>query len=361
MAYLLNEANHIVVEVGSYQTKAIRNTVDPNQLPSVIIPTRAGILKGNSEKEAQGQAGSPSSDQNGSSVTPEKNGDEKKDEDSLKEKENGQSAPKKTNYVFGEALENVDPSQLSKTFNLLEDNRVTDWEAFSAFCKYILVKGLGVNIPHNQCAIVFSIPVGWSKGDMEALTQILFENINTPALMIVEQPLLALYGDGDTTGLVIDFGHTKTTVVPVIDSIIIEHAIRTIDVGGRDVTNYLAGLLKEDERIMSAADGKLDDGFVQALKESGLIEFKTATPLPQDNAQNTDDVEFEYSGIKYPLGDWRYQAAKILVDSTMIPGKETNDRLVDAIKQSILLCDHTKRVSLWEGIHLVGGSSQFKG
>ena len=79
--------------------------------------------------------------------------------------------------------------------------------------------------------------------DMAA--QIFFETFNVPALQISIQAVLALYASGRTTGLVLDSGDGVTHTVPVFEGYAAHHAIRRIDLAGRDVTDYLKTLLRK--------------------------------------------------------------------------------------------------------------------
>lgn len=49
-----------------------------------------------------------------------------------------------------------------------------------------------------------------SQDDREQLAQLAFEVFNVSGLFFADQALLSLYSVGKSTGLVIDFGHTKT-------------------------------------------------------------------------------------------------------------------------------------------------------
>ena len=56
----------------------------------------------------------------------------------------------------------------------------------------------------------------WShtpQDDREQLAQLAFEVFNVSGLFFADQALLSLYAVGKSTGLVVDFGHTKTGAV----------------------------------------------------------------------------------------------------------------------------------------------------
>lgn len=75
---------------------------------------------------------------------------------------------------------------------------------------HILFKELGIKKARNEHPVLFTVPVHWNKLELERLTQEAFENLNVPGLYIAPQPLLALYGCGAVTGVVVDIGHNTT-------------------------------------------------------------------------------------------------------------------------------------------------------
>jgi actin-related protein len=66
---------------------------------------------------------------------------------------------------------------------------------------------LGCRRVTNNSPVIMGIPEDWSKRERERITQILFEQLNAPAIMMVDQALLAAYGVGTTTGIVVDIGY----------------------------------------------------------------------------------------------------------------------------------------------------------
>ncbi len=73
----------------------------------------------------------------------------------------------------------------------------------------------------------------------ERAAQLFFETFRCPALFFSPQATLSLYATGRTTGVVLDVGDGVAHAVPVYQGLAIPSAVTRIDVGGRDVTNYL--------------------------------------------------------------------------------------------------------------------------
>ena len=56
--------------------------------------------------------------------------------------------------------------------------------------------------------------------------------------------LNALYSEALTSGLILECGEGLSTCVPVVDGYVVSNGIQRLDVGGRDVNEYLMELLK---------------------------------------------------------------------------------------------------------------------
>ena len=72
----------------------------------------------------------------------------------------------------------------------------------------------------------------------------IFEVFNIPAFYMASQPVLALYSSGKTTGLVIDSGDGISSAVPIYEGYALPYSIKTLNIGGRDISDYFISLLK---------------------------------------------------------------------------------------------------------------------
>ena len=80
----------------------------------------------------------------------------------------------------------------------------------------------------------------------EKMTQTMFETFNVPAMYVSMQSILLMYAAaGRTSGLMYESGDGVTHLVPIYEGCALQNAIVRLDLGGRDLTEYLTKLMFE--------------------------------------------------------------------------------------------------------------------
>ena len=92
--------------------------------------------------------------------------------------------------------------------------------------------------------------------------QLVFESLESPSLYITNTATLSLYTSGRETGLVVDAGHNGVDVVPVYESVVLNHASQRVPVGGHMLTLRLQALLQ------STAGCTVDEEVCRKVKEA---------------------------------------------------------------------------------------------
>ena len=77
----------------------------------------------------------------------------------------------------------------------------------------------------------------------EMMCQVMFEKYGFDGVYVAIQAVLALYAQGLSSGVVVDSGDGVTHIVPVYESVVLNHLTKRLDVAGRDVTRHLINLL----------------------------------------------------------------------------------------------------------------------
>ena len=91
--------------------------------------------------------------------------------------------------------------------------------------------------------------------------------------------LNALYSEGLTSGIVFECGEGLSSCVPIVDGYVLNQSIQRLDLGGRDVNEYLMQLLKPKVFFSTSFERE----FARDIKEQCCF------LRPSKNSQETSD------------------------------------------------------------------------
>ena len=167
--------------------------------------------------------------------------------------------------------------------------------------------------------------------------------------------VLSLYSHGSTTGIVIDCGYSSTTTIPIENGYPLPGGIKKLDIGGRDISNYLLKLLQEkgynydDSHINLINDIKEKTGFValdyeREIEKGNLNELTYGLP----------------DGNVIKLGTERFKCAEALFQPNLIGLEAPN--VMENLETSVF-CDENVEGSYVFGVNqlITGGGSFFPG
>ncbi|KAJ1884136.1 centractin- actin- protein of the dynactin complex [Kickxella alabastrina] len=244
----------------------------------------------------------------------------------------------------------------------LEHGVVTDWEDMEKIWSYIYNDELKT-LSEEHPVLLTEAPLNPSA-NREQAAQIFFETFNVPAFYTSIQAVLSLYASGRTTGVVLDSGDGVSHAVPVFEGFALPHAIRRMDVAGRDVTEYLQVLLqKAGYNLYTSAEKEI----VRQVKEKICYVALDAAKEEKDmgsvsgggDGRARSDVFKLPDGHLINLGNERFRATEILFQPDIIgleyPGVH------QIVADSISRADIDLRRSLYANIVLSGGTTLTRG
>ena len=166
----------------------------------------------------------------------------------------------------------------------------------------------------------------------EKMTEIMFETYKAPGLYVAIQAVLALYASGRTTGMVLDAGDGVTHTVPVYEGFAVSHAIRRLDIAGRDLTEYMQRLLMQRGYSFSTS---AEFQLVREIKEKMCFVLPTRDHQPPKKGLKQ---KYELpSGEEVIIDEERYLCPEPLFNPQLI-GKEAFG-IHDMAYATIMRCD----------------------
>ncbi|KAJ9078470.1 hypothetical protein DSO57_1006250 [Entomophthora muscae] len=260
-----------------------------------------------------------------------------------------------------------------KVFDTLNEDGIIDWSCLKLLLIHLLACELEIALDDNDSALLVAVPLSWPKVDLEHLSQLCFENLNSPALFILPQPLATLYGYGVSNGLVVDIGYSSTKLTPIIDCCVIGYGHSTLAFGTKDFDELLLEYILGNTELQSTfSEVKLDLDLVQYLREAGYLSFIKKEGVLNDGssrvspsksnfdlAQNT--VKIEYNGTTIQVKEALLEVSECVFATSLKNMPSLAQQLIDGIFQAIERCDPEKRSLLWDNIALSGGFSCAKG
>ena len=237
---------------------------------------------------------------------------------------------------------------LSLTYPV-ERGTVTDWSNMEKIYDHIFKHELRVN--SNEHPIMLAETPLNPKASREKTTELMFETFHSPALFIANSGTLLLHSTGCTTGVAVSSGEGVTYAVPVYDGHSIPHATIRLDLGGRDLTQYLTKLLAQHGCL------KVEREVVNDIKTVCYmaLDFECETKLASGTGLETRYMLPD--GRTIFLNDQRFRCPEALFQPSLV-GKQCPG-LHQCCYDSIVKSESDIRKDLFANIVVSGGSTMF--
>merc|ERR1712146_615568 len=172
----------------------------------------------------------------------------------------------------------------------------------------------------------------------------MFETSNVPAMYVAIQAVLSLYASGRTTGVVMDSGDGVSHTVPVYEGYALPHAIKRLDLAGRDLTEYMMRILTERGHSFSTS---AEQEIVREMKEKPCyiaLDFDRELKRATETAESEKTFELPDGGL-VTLGSERFRCPEVLFQPSFV-GKESSG-VHEIVYQSIMKSDVDLRRDLY--------------
>lgn len=149
-----------------------------------------------------------------------------------------------SNFLFGAQL----TDSAARVHEMFRVNgsvfEYTNWDDVELMWLYAMDR-MQLDFSCIENPLLLTEPFYGSSKHKETMTEILFEKLGFPALQFQKAPVLAAYGYGDSTGLVVDIGEQGVQVVPVVDGYLMEHAMQKVAyMSGKKASAFLTDTVK---------------------------------------------------------------------------------------------------------------------
>lgn len=235
----------------------------------------------------------------------------------------------------------------------IEHGVVTNWDDMEALWHYIFKEKLDISSKDRN--VVLTEPSVNPTINREKMVQIMFETFEASGVSVINQPLLALYASGRTSGLVLDCGFGLTQVVPVLEGHVVSEGIVTSKLAGNNLTLHMAEMMSQRGGFSFHSNAMTEDA--DALKKMCCYVAQNFDQELRDIAEKSYNLPHGEIIKSINLGSERIKCPEGLFKPYLLGTDESG--VHEKIYHSILKCDRNIHEVIYANIVLAGGSTLF--
>ncbi|KAH8740810.1 BRG1/brm-associated factor 53A [Cryptosporidium ryanae] len=138
--------------------------------------------------------------------------------------------------------------EVKPCISIVDGESILNDDVFETIVSFTSGKG-GLLTNLEEYPVLLTEPSKHKKQFREKEVEIMFEKFNVPALYTAKKAVLSAFSVGRSSGLVVDMGASKTSIVPVLDGYTLQKPICEYPVGGDYLDDQIARHLSKDRKI----------------------------------------------------------------------------------------------------------------
>jgi actin-related protein len=242
----------------------------------------------------------------------------------------------------------------SETQYPIQKGVITNWDDMEKMWRSIF--SVELHTAPSEHAVLLTEPPLNAKANREKTTEMMFETFGVPAMHLSVDASLSLYSTGRVSGIVVDSGYDFTRIVPISKGYTLPHAILHLDIGGRQLTDYLYILMCQR-------------GYTFTIKEDWLLDDikKRVCCIPLNFEEEIRKSSASNETVKYELPDRssievgveRFRCPEPLFQPLLL-GLEASG-IHQLTRDCVMKCDVDFKANLYKSVVLGGGTASIKG
>ncbi|KAK3271134.1 hypothetical protein CYMTET_20495 [Cymbomonas tetramitiformis] len=232
----------------------------------------------------------------------------------------------------------------------IQRDTIVDWDTMEKLLHHTFYNELRVD--SSMASVLIGMAPGTPPSHQARLMQMLFETFDVPAACIHSNAELALYASGRMTGVSLAISEQSTRIIPVYEGCEVSHAIRVMDIGANDLTEFMMKLLTERGYSFTTT---CERDIVRDIKDK--LSY-AAEDFDQEMQRNAAECESSYElpdGQVITVGSERFRVMEALFFPHFLGSEATG--LHEQVFDAIMACACEIRADMFANIVLCGEGS----